>query len=722
MTSFSIEGPLGQETKLLGRDLLNRDLPAVMQSLYRLDEVLAVLMQGQAGADGESSALPGFYTTLREAADLLERPPGAPSFAGIGTPGAEFAEPLRFSALVRHFGLSDFDLAVFLVALAPELDLRYERLYGFLQDDVTRRRATVDLALNICTGSAEEKTARRAHFARNAPLVDQAVVHVVPDPRDVQPPLLAHYLKVDDQIVNALLGVTALDARLAPFCRHEGGRPGSDTLLVATDIIAPLRHLLQRARATSCALALHFHGPGDSGQLAIARAVVAEMGWTMIHADLTQAPERVAEFDAALAVLFREARLKGAVPYLDRLDLLARDGRRHGYDSALRAVARYDGVVIVGTERGTMPATAEPIDLTSISFGSCDVAQRRLCWERSLAEISVTLPQSGLDDLSERFMLTATQIRQATRHARNQAVWRASKASEPARKPAPSRDDLFAAARAQSGRDLEMLTRKIEPKQQWNDIVLPPGQEAQLRDICDQARFRHVVFDLWGFDRKLSLGKGLNVLFSGPPGTGKSMAAEVIAADLQIDLYKIDLSQIVSKYIGETEKNLDRIFDAAAGATAILFFDEADALFGKRSEVRDAHDRYANIEIGYLLQKMEEYPGIAILATNLRQNLDDAFIRRLQAIVEFPFPDEDYRRRIWQAIFPAEAPLDGNVDLSVLAREVRLSGGYIKNIALQSAFFAAADAGIIMMTHLARAIEREHQKLGRSWDRSRVLA
>jgi SpoVK/Ycf46/Vps4 family AAA+-type ATPase len=221
------------------------------------------------------------------------------------------------------------------------------------------------------------------------------------------------------------------------------------------------------------------------------------------------------------------------------------------------------------------------------------------------------------------------------------------------------------------------------------------------------------VLGTWGFDRKLSQGKGVNVLFAGPSGTGKTMAAEIIANELGLDLYKIDLSGIVSKYIGETEKNLDRIFRAAENANAILFFDEADALFGKRSEVRDSHDRYANLEISYLLQKMEAYAGIAILATNLRQNLDDAFVRRLAFTVHFPFPDETSRRRVWAGIWPAETPLAADVDLAFLARQFKLSGGNIKNIALAAAFLAAEDGGRVTMAHLLQATRREYQKLGK---------
>jgi SpoVK/Ycf46/Vps4 family AAA+-type ATPase len=221
------------------------------------------------------------------------------------------------------------------------------------------------------------------------------------------------------------------------------------------------------------------------------------------------------------------------------------------------------------------------------------------------------------------------------------------------------------------------------------------------------------VYDEWGFDRKLSLGKGLNVLFAGPSGTGKTMAAEVLAGELGLDLYKIDLSTVVSKYIGDTEKNLARIFAEAATSNAILFFDEADALFGKRSEVKDAHDRYANIEIGYLLQRMEEYEGVVILATNLRKNMDEAFVRRMHFTVEFPFPNAQDRRRIWAHIWPEATPRSAELDADVLARRFELAGGNIRNIALAAAFLAASDGGVVTMAHLLHATRREYQKMGK---------
>ncbi|HWC29487.1 MAG TPA: ATP-binding protein, partial [Dehalococcoidia bacterium] len=245
------------------------------------------------------------------------------------------------------------------------------------------------------------------------------------------------------------------------------------------------------------------------------------------------------------------------------------------------------------------------------------------------------------------------------------------------------------------------------------DIVLPDDRLAQLQEIANQVLYQHVVYEEWGLARKSNLGRGVAALFAGQSGTGKTMAAEVIANDLGLDVYKIDLSGLVSKYIGETEKNLARVFEEASDTNAILFFDEADAVFGKRSEVRDSHDRYANIEVSYLLQKMEEYDGIVVLATNLRSNLDEAFLRRMRAIVEFPFPEVEDRLRIWQRTISSTAPLAPDVDLAFMARQFRIAGGNIRNIVLLAAFLAASQDKDIGMSHMIQGAKREYQKLGR---------
>lgn len=316
-----------------------------------------------------------------------------------------------------------------------------------------------------------------------------------------------------------------------------------------------------------------------------------------------------------------------------------------------------------------------------------------------------------MNELADRFCLTPDRIIQAIATSQNQTWWRSLQGHK--HREMVDSADLFAAARAQSELYLGSTVRKVEPRQDWQHLVLPADQQTQLRELCNQAKYRHIVYETWGFDRRLSLGKGLTALFAGLPGTGKTMAAEVIAKELQLDLYKIDLSQVVSKYIGETEKNLDRVFTAAENANAILLFDEADALFGKRSEVKDAHDRYANLEVAYLLQKMEEYTGITILTTNFRQNLDEAFIRRIRFIISFPFLEEDDRLRIWQSMISPPMPLAPDVDLSQLAKQFKLAGGSIRNIALAAAFLAAADNEAIGMKHLLQATRREFQKTGR---------
>jgi SpoVK/Ycf46/Vps4 family AAA+-type ATPase len=259
---------------------------------------------------------------------------------------------------------------------------------------------------------------------------------------------------------------------------------------------------------------------------------------------------------------------------------------------------------------------------------------------------------------------------------------------------------------------LSELAQRIEPVAGWQDLVLPDGELATLRQVAAQGRHRALVQEEWGFGATGGRGLGISALFEGESGTGKTLAAEVIAGDLGLDLYRVDLSQVVSKYIGETEKNLRRVFDAAEGGGAVVLFDEADAIFGRRSEVRDSHDRYANIEVGYLLQRMEAFQGIAILTTNFKSAIDPAFVRRLRFVVRFPFPDERMRERMWQQVFPTQAPVSG-LDTAALAR-LSVTGGNIRNIALHAAFLAAADGGLATMAHVLAAARGEYQKLGRT--------
>lgn len=273
--------------------------------------------------------------------------------------------------------------------------------------------------------------------------------------------------------------------------------------------------------------------------------------------------------------------------------------------------------------------------------------------------------------------------------------------------------DLLETARTLASPELGGLAQRLDPRHTWSDIVLTADGIARLRELCARFRHRATVYETWGYANSVARRRGVAALFVGLPGTGKTMAAEIIAADLAYDLYRVDLSAVVSKYIGETEKNLEAIFRAAEQGEVVLLFDEADALFGKRSEVRDAHDRYANIEVAYLLQRLETYNGVAILTSNLSGNLDEAFLRRLDVVVEFPFPQEDERREIWRRSLPDGAPRADDVDPAELARSFKLTGGHIRNSALAAAFLAANDGEPIGRRHLLHAIRREYEKVGK---------
>ena len=607
--------------------------------------------------------------------------------------------PLRLVALARRFGLSAAELRAVTICLAPELRRKYDRLYAYLQDDITRKRPSADLILDLLHDDEGERWRGQALLDDTAPLLRLGILRAVPDPGSPSGSSgLARFLALDPRICGYLLGRDEPDVRLVSRARlhrplpEPGRNPSADAL----------NRLVRRApRAFVVAL----HGPAGVGRSELAGQVCAGTGRPMLVLGLDPPGEHDPEL---VRIAVREAALQGAALCLTGGDRLAGEeggSRRAALGSAL---AEIGGLVFVCTEQPWRGGTGlGDVPVHAVDLALPDAPRAVELWALALAG-AVADPEPWARDLGTQFRLTPGAIRAAVAGAEQQRL-----THDPV--PALGLADVYAACREQSAGRLSDLAVAVRPVCDWDDLVLPPDRVQLLRDISAQIRHHQTVFGDWGFGGRSSRGTGLTALFSGPPGTGKTMAAEVLAGDLGLHLYKVDLSGVVSKYIGETEKNLRRVFAEARTANAVLFFDEADALFGKRTEVSDAHDRYANIETSYLLQQMEEYDGVVVLATNLRQNLDDAFTRRIRFIVEFPFPDADSRARIWRNHFPAAAPLSDDVDEVALAAEFPVVGGTIRNIALSAAFLAAADGGVIDRRHVLAATRREFEKIGRLW-------
>jgi ATP-dependent 26S proteasome regulatory subunit len=629
---------------------------------------------------------------------------------------------LALPFLARLFGLGAFERQCLVICLAPELERKYEKLYAYLQDDVTRRKPSVALTLDLLCRTLPEKIAARAAFDGQSPLLKYRLVQITDSAPDGPTPLLGRYLKLDDRIVDFLLShqepARFLDARLASCARLEFPETEWEQALIAEDVRLRtqqfVRAHINQKESDARDLVFYFYGPYGAGKHALARAVCHDLGAPLLFGNVEKMLNSGGSFEEGAWLLGREAALQGAALCLENFDcLLAEEEKNHEQLRALAQAAQtFSSLTFLFGRKAWKPRGAMDGQMfIDLSLPIPDERARKEFWLRQCAgpgQLAATAPEDAdWSALAGKFRFTPGQIRDAVSTARSLAAWRA---------PDDRRltmADLYAACRANSNQKLSALAQKIQPKYAWDDIILPADRLQQLREICNYVKYRALVYQEWGFDSKLSLGKGLNVLFAGPSGTGKTMSAEIMAGELGLDLYKIDLSTVVSKYIGETEKNLARIFDEAETSNAILFFDEADALFGRRSEVRDSHDRYANIEIGYLLQKMEEYQGMVILATNFRKNMDDAFVRRMHFTVEFPFPGEDDRQRIWERIWPESAPVSQDLNLEFLARRFEVAGGAIRNIALAAAFLAAADGRVVTMSHLIRATRREYQKMGK---------
>ncbi|MDY6912336.1 MAG: AAA family ATPase, partial [Chloroflexota bacterium] len=665
------------------------------------DEIDAYLGSDQANEPGADTSISS-EAPERVKMSQLEKEISAKEMASLDS-----GISLRLSRLVKEFGLNSFEKDVLLICLLPEIDTRYERIYAYINDDVTRKRPSVNLVVRCLLDDAESRLSAREAFLRRSPLLLNRLIYIENEFDSKAPSLLTRDIRIDQRVANYLLGSDQLDTHLESCAQLIIPSVEKNALVLSVEAMHEFEQLAQNM-ATSVPGVLYLHGDSGVGKKVLAEALCYRWNLPALLVNVGNILVSDISTEAMVKLAFREAILQGAVLCWEQFDLLFSEDRatKTAMEEIINGIVEFSGLTLVMGEADWQPGSMfDGRPYFRMNINTPEYTERRRLWNMYLNGNSPAISAEDLEELADKFRFSPRQIRNAAATARNLAVSRGD--SEISIK------DLYSACRATSNQRLTLFARKIQPKYTWDDIVLPRDQMAQLREITNYVRYRHVVYSDWNFERRISLGKGLNVLFAGPSGTGKTMAAEILANELGLDLYKIDLSTVVSKYIGETEKNLDRIFSEAWNSNSILFFDEADAIFGKRSEVRDSHDRYANIEVAYLLQKMEEYDGIVILATNLKKNLDDAFARRMHFNLEFPQPDETDRLLIWRAVFPAEAPQDGSLDLNFMARQFKITGGNIKNIAVGAAFLAVADCGEIQTEHLIRATKREYQKMGR---------
>ena len=586
---------------------------------------------------------------------------------------------VRLRGLARAFELDELDVELLLICMAPDLDPRFERLYAYLHDDVSRRRASTGLALELC--GAELASIERRRLGPASALVAGGLV-VVEEP---ERPFLTRSLRVPDRVTAHLLGDDTPDPGVRGLVVSPVAAPYGDVGGLAAALAAGVRLVYLREPAG-----------GGGGGMALAAAAVAAASRAAVFVDLGL----VGTGDDLLLVAAaagREGRLRDAAVVMGPVEVAVAGRGTEGVRALASAGA--PTVFLIGTT-GWDPQWSSTVPLL-LETAPPTEADRQAMWRAAVDGWAAP----GFDPAAatEQFRLGPQQVEAAASSARIQAVSAGTTSVGAA--------ELRAGARAQNAAGLERLARRVVPSAGWDDLVLPPHVAAQLHELTSRVRHREPVLQGWGMGGRAAAG-GIKALFAGDSGTGKTLSAEVVAGSLGLDLYVIDLSTVVDKYIGETEKNLDRIFAEADRVNGVLLFDEADALFGKRSEVRDAHDRYANVEVAFLLQRMERFEGLAVLTTNLRSNLDDAFARRLDAIIDFPVPDEVDRLHLWTLHLPLTVPRSDDVDLGFLAGAFKVSGGNIRNICLTGAYLAAGAGRPVAMADLVRGTEREYRKLG----------
>lgn len=605
---------------------------------------------------------------------------------------SSLSQPFSLDTLCAIFGLTTFERDTLLLCAGMELDSKFPSLCASASGDPKRPYPTFGLALSALPG------AHWSALSPGSPLRQWRLIEMGTGDSLTYSPL-----RIDERVLHYLVGVLALDERLAGILEvvydYEGIEPVHNEIALS---IAGTWSKIKQARAFPV---VQLCGDDVEIMRMIAQSACRSPGYSLCLIHTNSLPQTTGEVTSFIRLCERESVLGGHIMFLDCEEVDTVDPNHEKMIDRLILDLRCPLVIASRNRRTTKQRSLITYDVPRLSSN-----EQMQLWKRSMGSLSSSL-DGKTNALVSQFDLGSRSIKNACEKATGHF---ANKKIDPEEVYSVLWDTCLREGRPR----LESMSVRIEPAAKWEDLVLPEPALRILNEISMHVRQRKKVYDSWGFAKKGMRGLGISVLFAGESGTGKTMAAEVLANELRLDLYRIDLSQVVSKYIGETEKNLRRVFDAAEEGGAILLFDEADALFGKRTEVRDSHDRFANIEVSYLLQRMEAYRGLAILTTNMKNALDTAFLRRIRFIVQFPFPDHVARAGIWQNIFPRDTPVDG-LDMNKLAR-LNVAGGNIRNIAMNAAFLAAEEDMSVRMTHILKASRSECMKMEKTLTDSEV--
>ncbi len=678
-------------------------LAALRPELARLDARIArAILRLRARYELSLDELRGLYISDEQVDDLLRTETGNAADDAHHVDIADLracAQYSPWSQVADALPLSDDERDLLLLCAAPELDAKYETLFAYLNNDVTRRLPTAELAARLFARDETHAIVLRGLLAPGAQLLARGAVEVASGQSEL--PRAQRGLRAVPALAGWLQGLPWVDERLDGMIQPADAAWPAE----APGPLPDLRRLIEDGNPLP---QMVFTAASAVDASRAAQALFARAEWPALVLDLAALAAAPAPRDAIAAAELMQQVL-GVGILASPLDaLFDTDGRVVESAAApLRRLASESPALILAASEGSRwrQLLSETQGL-EVHLPEPDARTRRRIWRSALGALDGAAPAAAqVDALADRFVLGPHRIRQA--------VVAASQAARLAGESAPSPRQLFAAARAASTDRSGGMTSRVTTPFDWEDLMVPADVRERLNDLVGAIQQRYRVLDEWGFAARVGVARGIKALFAGPSGTGKTMAAGIVARTLELELQRIELAQVTSKYIGETEKNLDRAFAAARRANAVLFIDEADALLGKRSEVKDAHDRYANIETAYLLQKMEDHDGVVILATNLAKNIDEAFARRMELVVEFPMPDATSRERLWRRMFPTQAPLAADIDFSFLARQFTLAGGDIRNIVLDAAYQAARADRAIGMADVVRAVARQNAKRGK---------